>query len=225
MYRKCGYISADASCCAGPDLPHFTLLAEDENGEAVGTVSLVFDSPAGLPCDEVYPAELNAFRAGGRRLVEVTRLAMSADRGRSKLLLVHLFEFIYIYAWYVRRFTDFVIEVNPRHVEFYRRLLPFEEAGPERPCPRVGNAPARLLRLDLAVGQREIARTQDPNVSVPTRTLFAHFHPLEEELSIARFLERSLRAWSKAQAEAPFNRLHPSRRTPQGGTPRALSRG
>lgn len=210
MYQQCGYVSSDAAPCPVSDSSTFTLLAETENGEAVGTVSLVFDSPAGLPCDEIYRDELSSLRIDGRRLVEVTQLAMSPEHRGSKLLLVHLFEFIYIYASYIKRFTDFVIEVNPRHVPFYRRLLPFEVAGPERPCPRVANAPARLLRLDLSRACKQIADVLDPNTTTSVRSLFAYFHPVAEEMEIARFLERSMRAFQnhrRSQSKASFAAL------------------
>lgn len=50
-----------------------------------------------------------------------------------------------------------MIEVNPRHVEFYRRMLGFEMFGAERLCNRV-NAPAVLLRLDLSYARQQIEK-------------------------------------------------------------------
>jgi hypothetical protein len=44
--------------------------------------------------------------------------------------------------------TDMFIEVNPRHVPFYRRAFGFRVAAPERTCPRV-LAPSVLLRLEV----------------------------------------------------------------------------
>ena len=44
--------------------------------------------------------------------------------------------------------TDILVEVNPRHATFYRKVFGFVVAGAETICPRV-NAPAVLLRLDL----------------------------------------------------------------------------
>jgi hypothetical protein len=45
--------------------------------------------------------------------------------------------------------TDVVVEVNPRHVGFYRRAFGFQPMSDVRTCERV-NAPAVLLRLDVA---------------------------------------------------------------------------
>jgi len=47
------------------------------------------------------------------------------------------------------RIDDVFIEVNPRHVSFYRRTLCFKVAGEPKECPRVG-APSVLLRLTIA---------------------------------------------------------------------------
>jgi hypothetical protein len=47
------------------------------------------------------------------------------------------------------RLDDVFVEVNPRHVGFYRRSLCFKVAGPETTCPRVG-APSVLMRMKVA---------------------------------------------------------------------------
>ena len=68
-----------------------------------------------------------------------------------------MFHIAYMYARRLHRCTDILIEVNPRHVRFYRSMLGFEVLGPERTCPRV-NAPAVLLRLRLDHAQEQLAR-------------------------------------------------------------------
>jgi hypothetical protein len=77
--------------------------------------------------------------------------------------------------------TFVVIEVNPRHVPFYRRALKFEPIGAERTNKRV-NAPAVLLCASFEAiaeglkkfgGQHELAATE--------RSLFPWgFSPKEE---------------------------------------------
>jgi len=107
--------------------------------------------------------------------VEVTRLAIAPEHTRSKLLLVRLFNFIYIFARKVNGYDDFLVEVNPRHVAYYRRLLLFEVLGPERPCPRVLGAPAVLLRVELAMGEREVRRVGGLGAAAGERTLYPYF--------------------------------------------------
>lgn len=154
VYRTSGFADPhpDEHCVNAYDTrpDTFVMLAEDAAGRAAATVTLVFDAGAqGLPCDEIFAEELAPLRRDARRLAEVTRLAMAPEQAGGKTLLLHLFSAIFVFARRVRRFDDFVIEVNPRHAPFYQRLLGFEPLGPERPCPRVKGAPALLLRLDL----------------------------------------------------------------------------
>jgi len=195
VYQGRGYVPEDGEgAIVSPfdaDTATFTLLAEDARGNAAATITLAFDSRNGLPCDEIYGPELNALRAEERRLSEVMRLAIDEEHAHSKALLVNLFILCSVHARRIQRSTDFVIEVNPRHVAFYRRMLAFEPAGPERPCPRVQNAPAVLLRLDLRVQEELIGRLGGTHSQTAGRSLYAYFTRLEEEPAIERFLIRA----------------------------------
>ncbi|MDB5933878.1 MAG: long-chain N-acyl amino acid synthase [Massilia sp.] len=122
-----------------------TLYAET-GGMVVATMSLCLDSDILLPADDNFGDRLDQLRAQGRRLCEPSRLAI--DKGVSKRVFASLIHISYIYARNIHRYTDYVIEVNPRHVMFYRRMLGFHDFGAERQCTRVG-APAVLLRLPL----------------------------------------------------------------------------
>ena len=215
VYQGRGYVHDEKGLIVSPPDANpqtLTLLAQDDNGLDAATITLVFDSKDGLPCDEIYGDELNGLRAQGRRLVEVTRLAIGEAHQRSKPLLVRLFNFIYVFARRIKGFDDFVIEVNPRHVNYYRRLLIFEQAGPQRPCPRVQGAPAVLLRLDLAIPDREVRRVGGKGVSANERTLYPHFYSWLEEGAVAEFLARSHKPMSEEDARyfglakpIPFN--------------------
>lgn len=192
LYRQKGYVPEDARAMvvepydAQPQT--FTLLAEDGSGRAVGTISLVFDGEGSpLPCAELYGQEIGKLQSKGRRLAEVTRLAIAPDCGGEKHLLVWLFNLAYVYARRAMGCTDFVIEVNPRHAPFYRRALAFEAAGPLRPCPRVSGAPALLLRLDLVQAEDLIASARhDPRVA---RMLYPHFVASQNDAELARRLK------------------------------------
>ena len=127
-------------------LNKITLFAETA-GATVGTMTLCLDNDeTGLPADENFRDKLDVLREQGRRLCEPSRLAI--DKGVSKRVFAALIHISYIYAHNIHGFTDYVIEVNPRHVVFYKRMLGFKDFGGERECTRVG-APAVLLRLDL----------------------------------------------------------------------------
>lgn len=165
-----------------------TIAAHDEESTA-GTVTVGLDSPEGLFVDGLYGEEADRLRSEGCRLAEFTKLAIENDV-HSKPLLAALFHIAFIYARRIHRCTDLLIEVNPRHEGFYRRMLGFELAGSTRGDPRVG-APAVLLRLRLDHAQAEISRLGgNPNLISMTRSLYPLAFAAREEMLI----ERRLRA-------------------------------
>ncbi len=167
----------------------FTLLAKDIRDVPAGTISLLFDENNHLPCDQIFEKEIGSLRMQGRGLVEVTLLAIQPSYARSRELLVGLFNLIYLYARHVRGYTDFLIEVNPRHVNYYRKLLGFELFGTKRPCPRVKGAPAVLLRLDLNHPYEELEKIRErrPSSAV-ARSLYPYFLSKELESEAVRYL-------------------------------------
>ncbi|MFA7667478.1 MAG: hypothetical protein WCY32_15320 [Burkholderiaceae bacterium] len=165
-----------------------TLVASDED-RALATLSVGFDSPAGLLVDKLYPDEVNALRTDGARLCEFTRLAVETGR-HSREVLAMLFHIAYIYARRINHHTDLLIEVNPRHVRFYETALGFEQFGPERICPRV-HAPAVLLKLDLAHCEAELAALGGHRkMSNRIRSLYPLGFSPEEETGICARLMR-----------------------------------
>jgi hypothetical protein len=132
-------------------LPETTSFLVSRDGVDTGTLTVVFDSPGGLPADKVFGDELDRLRDAGRRPSEMISLA-SVDRCRrgASDSLLHLFRLAWLTALHLERSTDLVITVNPRHQAFYQRSLAFTVVGETRSYDKVGGAPAVLLRLDLA---------------------------------------------------------------------------
>jgi hypothetical protein len=134
-------------------LPETRTLVALHGDRVVATLTLVFDSPLGLPSGKLYAAELDALRSGGRRLVEVSKLAVDRDLGaRGLAVLKGIFRLGWLASARVRGCTDFVIMVEPHHERFYARSLLFERAGELKPDPEAKDAPSLLLRLRLAEG-------------------------------------------------------------------------
>jgi hypothetical protein len=130
-----------------PQLMSF--LAYDE-GRIVGTVSVRLDAGTkGVGAHDIYPEEIDRLRAEGWRICEFTQLAVDTAVA-NKPVLATLFHTAYLYAALVREYTYAVIEVNPRHVQFYQKALRFQPIGPERINRRV-NAPAVLLGVPFKV--------------------------------------------------------------------------
>jgi hypothetical protein len=206
IYSECGYAAEDeAAMCISPydaQPQTLTLLAIDDQGREAGTLTVVADSPEGLPSDEIYKSELDELRARKRRMVEFTRLAIDSEYAHHRALLVHLMDFASVYTRALS-FTDIMIEVNPRHATYYRRMLKFVIAGPERPCPRVEGAPALLLRLDMSLQATELERAaalRGRNSTLNNGSLYAYFHPLHEHPPIVEFLLAGYRPMSFEEA-------------------------
>jgi hypothetical protein len=113
----------------------------------ISTLTQIFDSTIfGLPMDSLYQEELDALRNGNRKLAELSALATPRET-RWRNLFMHLCRAMFCYAMY-ENVNDLCIMVNPKHVEFYKRIFLFEDLGPEKYYPNVG-APAVALRLNL----------------------------------------------------------------------------
>ncbi|QDF98683.1 hypothetical protein CJ010_20140 [Azoarcus sp. DD4] len=122
-----------------------TTIAACRGDHLVATLTLGLDSADGLMADTLYRDEIDAFRLAGGRVCEVTRLAMDPEHSSPEVMAA-MFQLVYVLARMVHRMTDLFIEVHPRHAGFYRRMLGYTVAGPERICPRVG-APAVLMHM------------------------------------------------------------------------------
>lgn len=156
----------------------------------VGTLTLALDSKDRLLADELYGREINTFRAKNRKLCELSKLAIDPQYS-SKELLASLFNVAYIYGRTIHRASDFVIEVNPRHAGYYKRMLGFREIGEMRICQRV-NAPAVLLHLELQYVDGQVsllAGSREPR----ERSLYPHFLSQPEEKRVANRISSLLK--------------------------------
>jgi hypothetical protein len=129
------------------------LLAQNA-GKLMGTLTVRPDSPQGLNAEATYAEEIHQLRLSGHRLGEIGRLALE-EGADSRRALDALVQSAYLVTHVVHALTDVVIEINPRHVRFYERVLGFVVTATERFCDRVG-APSVLLRLDLAAFGRRL---------------------------------------------------------------------
>ena len=182
MYSWRGY---DANALS-PDPNKITLVAYQED-KVVGTLTLGMDSSKGMVVDELYKGEADELRAQGKKPCDITRLAVDQDI-QSKSVLAALFHLSFIYGRNIHAATDFLIEVNPRHVLFYQRMLGFKPFGPEKICPRV-NAPAILLRLDLDYADEQIILHGGMGATATgVKTIYPYFFTRNDELGITQRL-------------------------------------
>jgi len=181
-YSWRGY-SADMPVINEPN--RITLIAETAN-KIVGTMTLCLDGNS-LPADENFGDELNELRAQGRKLSEPSRLAI--DDNVPPRVFASLIHICYIYAAHIHGFTDWVVEVNPRHAGFYKRMLGCGQIAEERVCTRV-DAPAVLLRVKLEYMAEQIGKfgglMEQPGNE---RSFYPYFFSEQDECDITERLK------------------------------------
>lgn len=165
-----------------PSRSHFSLSAT-RDGETIGTMTVGFETANPLNCEGAFPEEVQTLRASGRRLCEFTRLAVDPVAG-TKAVLAALFHVAYIVAHRLRGVDTLLMEVNPRHVRYYERMLGARVFGSERINDKV-NAPAVLLSLDFDYVTAQIeANAGRPERVAAERSLYALAFTRDEEAGI-----------------------------------------
>ena len=206
MYATRGYETDNAETSKGPDdvttaqeageidamekfesPAELTLVVSDRKERPRGTMTMIFDSHHGLPADATFKDLMDPLRQEGRRLIEVGRLAIDRTQASRRLFagMLHIF---LIYATVIHRCTDCIIEVNPRHVGYYKKMLGWDVLSDTRLCLRVG-APAVLLRMRLADAlSRAEAVGGQGSTNKTERSLYPYFFSKEDARGIAHRL-------------------------------------
>ena len=167
-----------------------TLIAS-EHEAAVATMTIGFDGPQGILADDLFADITDKARNEGREICEFTKLAIESDT-KSMQVLASMVHVSMILARRLRGADELFIEVNPRHVRYYQRMLGFKVVGPERLNLRV-NAPAVLLSLDLAWSLEQIAKFGGKgDLAVGEKTLYPYFYSVEEENRIFHCLKHQV---------------------------------
>lgn len=195
VYRDKGYIKENASEMLvqnyDADQDTLILIVKAQENKIVGSVTLVFDGMSKLPAEKIYPSELNSLRLKNEKIVEISRLIIDPQFRNSKEILVLLFNYLYIYSYYVKKYSCLAIEVNPRHTAYYEALLNFRPIGAEKACPNVESAPAILMYVPLVHGQKEVIRFSNVNsLEKKGRSLYPYFLNPEQENLVTYFLEK-----------------------------------
>jgi hypothetical protein len=167
------------------DDPNRVTLMAHSRDEAVGTLTLGLDSPSGILADQLFRAEVDAFRARGKRVCEFIKLAF--DMGpKSKNYLAALIHLAVMFAYDIHRYDVLFIEVTPRHRQFYQRMLGFRQLGEEVVNPRV-NVRGVLMHIELAYMKEQIRRFGGQPDS-DERSFYPLFFSQHEEAGIIKRL-------------------------------------
>ena len=182
-YTQRGYTCKENDACAR----RMTIVAYDGH-RAIGTMGIRFDAKEGLLCDELYRKEIDSLRAGGRKICEFIKLAVSPSTA-SLATLAALFHLAFIYAYRLHKFDSVVMEVNPHHLKFYQRSLGFEQIGEETLNRRAG-APGVLLKCDFLYIHAKLQKFGgDLAARKQEKTLYPFgFSPEQEQALLNRFI-------------------------------------
>ncbi|HEY9099850.1 MAG TPA: hypothetical protein VIN38_13360 [Thiobacillus sp.] len=155
--------------------------------QIVGSLNIGYDSPEGLMADERYREEIDALRAEGAHVGEITKLAIDETLG-SKQVLAGMINIAYLYG-VIHGVTDAVIEVTPRHRPFYERMLAFKQIGGER-FYTTSNTDVVLLHIKMDEIRKRIDEVGGKGSEVKDRSVYPYFFPPGDQEGI---LERLLR--------------------------------
>jgi len=148
-------------------LPWTRTFILDYSGIIAGTVTLIPDSPCGVPLEKALPQLAGGLRFKGKKIAEVSLLTLegalfSLDgplSPRHKLAAsFQLFKTLLDYARHVAEITDLVIIVHPNHEPLYRNLA-FTPAGPVLSYDRAGGNPGLPMWLDLVRLEKKLPET------------------------------------------------------------------
>jgi len=123
---------------------------------ALATVSVIEDSPLGLPLDELYKEEIDSLRKQGKKLAEVSQLALDSTfvqelfgekTMKKNTLILPLFKLV-LHHCLAQKIDTLCIAINPKHEVFYD-ALGFRTVGGLRYYVSFNGAPALAKALDL----------------------------------------------------------------------------
>lgn len=160
-----------------------TLLAYFEE-QIVGSMNIGYDSPEGLCADERYREEIDALRAQGLNVGEITKLAIDEHVG-SKQVLAGMINIAYLYG-VIHGITDAVIEVTPRHKPFYQRMLDFKQIAGER-FYATSNTEVVLMHVKLDHISERIESLGGKGAGSGERSIYPYFfHPNDQSGILGR---------------------------------------
>lgn len=187
-YVKEGYMKANPSglrCTIFHALPQAAMLIGTCKGRVITTVTLIKDSPLGLPSDKEYAMENNSYRKRSYQLCEVSALATHPDfRGQN--LTFHLIKYLWHYATDFLGATMLCCVVNPKALDFYKAFLNFTQNGKETTYDFVEGAEGVHITRDLLIHKAWMKEKYSHEK--PQRNLYNFFY---KEASPFEFPKRS----------------------------------
>lgn len=127
------------------------VMVAKRNGEVVFTISLIRDAEHGMPLESLFAEEVEAMRAEGVRLAEVSSLASDNSlptKSEQFALLVKMIS-LTLQAARRRGVDRLLLAVHPRHARVYQRLFGCVICSEVREYAAVEGNPAVLCMHDF----------------------------------------------------------------------------
>ena len=141
-----------------------TLMALYRNQTVVGTITVIEDSPLGVPMDEIYKTELDALRRQGHHVAEAAMFALDSNlfgrkvftmfNPKKLLLTLRLFKVMFDYLRSSTKTDELVACFNPKHQILYE-FLRLQPLGGLKAYGGANSNPAVARHLNIG----ETART------------------------------------------------------------------
>lgn len=148
-----------------------------DDGRVIGTMSIVEDSPIGVPSDTFQPHLIRRYRSGGRRIAELTSLAVDQDVLRPTSLILFLYSFFMQYGFYYLGLDYLFASCRPNHAHFYTKRLCFEELTAPAPHSYAGNVACQLLVLNVALAHALLGQRYGSDSESFYRFMLVDGHP------------------------------------------------
>ena len=213
-----------------------TLIAEDDRGELTGALTVVFDSPIGLPADALYKKEVDRIRRSDRKVCEIISLGINDRTKGSVKVLASLFYCSWLLSLHLMKSSDFVITVHERYEKFYCQNMLFRKIGEVRKYAKVNGAPTVLLNLPLMLPVKlrdkqrifplamlKYSARQELEVIQKIETML---RPLSDEEFFYFFIDKT-NTWEKATIiqKDYIKKIYPSHRVDHFKVSRAMAKG
>ncbi|NDI86353.1 GNAT family N-acetyltransferase [Undibacterium crateris] len=141
-------------------LPTTTIFVAKSGDRIIGSVSLIEDSPLGVPMEETHPKEILSLRLAGLRFAEVGALAVTQER-RGKGVSLMLYNILLRWARQYRLIRNLAIAVHPRIEKFFSVIFLFKRMGPVHSYKKLNCAPSVPLCVDLSTGLKQFRAIYD----------------------------------------------------------------
>ncbi|MBU0969557.1 MAG: hypothetical protein KKC20_02865 [Proteobacteria bacterium] len=140
-------------------LPSTTTLVAKRNKEVIATISIIRDGIFGIPAQDIV--DLTRFRVPGKRMAEVSSLAMRHDlQGHSSCVMFYLTKYLIKYSRECFGVDRFIIAVHPKRMPLYEGIFLFVPLHKRQinGYEFANNAPAMIATQNLETAEARFRR-------------------------------------------------------------------